>query len=148
MNIYSFYNDVPNQLGISVYTKDVCIPSVAQEVLTFCSSLNQSQHDTSIEIKKQHCDWLKDEKKDVISDVQSIVQGCDWKKADVLVLNVLLLSNPFDFNFQKWSLCIITCTHWFIQLWFVSYHYTHSLYHFINSAIVALKSDIVTFYRC
>ena len=31
---------------------------------------------------------------------------------------------------------------------FVSYYHTHSLYHFINSAIVAIKSDIVTFYRC
>ena len=39
-------------------------------------------------------------------------------------------------------------SHWSIQLWFVSYFYTHSLYHFINLAIVALKSDIVTFYRC
>ena len=39
-------------------------------------------------------------------------------------------------------------THWSIQLWLVSYYYTHSLYHFINSAIVALKSNIVTFYRC
>ena len=77
--------------------------------LTFCSSFNQSQHDASIEIAKQHCDWMKDEKKDVISDVRSIVQECDWKKADVLGLKVLLLSNPFDFNFQKWSLCNITC---------------------------------------
>jgi hypothetical protein len=41
-----------------------------------------------------------------------------------------------------------TGPHWPIQLWFVSYYYTHSLYHFINSAILALKSDIVTFYSC
>ena len=27
--------------------------------------------------------------------------------------------------------------HWSIQIWFVSDYYTHSLYHFINSAIVA-----------
>ena len=43
---------------------------------------------------------------------------------------------------------LVSGTHWSIQLWCVSYYYTHSLYHFINSAIVALKSDIVTFYRC
>ena len=38
--------------------------------------------------------------------------------------------------------------HWSILLWMVSYYYTHSLFYFINSAIVALKSDILTFYRC
>jgi hypothetical protein len=33
------------------------------------------------------------------------------------------------------------------DLFHITIH-TLSLYHFINSAIVALKSDIVTFYRC
>ena len=99
MNIYSFYNEVPNQLGILVYAKDVCILSVAQEVLTFCSSFNQSQHDAAIEIAKLCCDWIKWEEGRNFR--RTIVQGCDWKKADVLGLNVLLLSNPFDFNFQK-----------------------------------------------
>ena len=33
--------------------------------------------------------------------------------------------------------------HW--SIWFVAYYYTHSLYHFMNSAILALKSDIVKF---
>ena len=42
----------------------------AQEVLRISSSFNQSQHDAAIEIAKQHCDWMKDKKKDVISDVQ------------------------------------------------------------------------------
>ena len=36
-------------------------------------------------------------------------------------------------------------THWSIQLWFVSYSYTHSLYHFINQAVVALKSYLQSF---
>ena len=35
-----------------------------------------------------------------------------------------------------------------IQLWFFSYYYTHSSYHYMNSAIVAQKSDVVTVDKC
>ena len=45
------------------------------------------------------------------------------------------------------SLCFLVTpldvvTHWSIKLWFLSYYFTHILYHFKSSAIVALKSDI------
>ena len=36
-----------------------------------------------------------------------------------------------------------SAAHWSLQLWFILYYYTHSWYHFINSATVALKCDIV-----
>ena len=37
------------------------------------------------------------------------------------------------------------CPHWTYLLWFLSNYNTHSLYHFEKPAIVAIKSDIVTF---
>jgi hypothetical protein len=59
----------------------------------------------------------------------------------------ILWSEVWKVGFQ-FMLILGLLAHWSIQLWFVSYYYNHSLYHFMNSAIVALKSDIVTFYRC
>ena len=44
--------------------------------------------------------------------------------------NIQINTNITKLRFQN--------SHWSIQLWFVSYYYTHSLYNFINSATVAL----------